>query len=192
MSESLLKQEFREKDVQRMRNIMTKKYGNSTSTQVGFTKKEEDHVEGDIWEENNKMWTIKNGIKQSYTKLDSIKQAIRVPLSCPCCSNRMKGDFDKKMYYIHTKCATCVAKMESEHKRNGTYQQYVESFIKGNMVTHLNEAEQFIVEYAGSISSGFVTEDGDIEDVTGSSKKDDIVKKWRDEIQEMKEKLLDK
>jgi hypothetical protein len=190
MSETLLKQEFREKDVQRMRNIMTKKYGDSTTKQTGYEKKEEEHKEGDIWEHNDKMWTIKNGLKQSYTKLDSIKATIRMPLSCPKCSNRMRGKLDTKMYSIHTMCATCVAKMESKLKLSGNYQEYINTFVTGNMITHLDDAEQFIMEYAQSRNAGYVTEDGDIEDVMGSENKDEIIDKWKKEIQEMREKLI--
>lgn len=190
MSDSVLKKEFRDRDVNRMRNIMSKKYGASTTIQTGYVKKEEDHKEGDIWEENDKMWTIKNGIKQTYTKLDSIKAAIRMPLSCPVCSTRMRGKLDTKMYSIHGKCSTCVAKMESELKVKGEYEAYSKNFITANIQTHLDEAEQFIMEYAESLTSGYVTEDGDIEDVTGHGNKDAIVEKWKREIQEMREKLL--
>ena len=35
-NESVLKKEFRERDVQRVRNIVNKKYGDKISTQVGY------------------------------------------------------------------------------------------------------------------------------------------------------------
>ena len=43
------------------------------STQIGYTKEYVEHKEGDVWEENGKQWTIKNGIKQTVTKLDAVE-----------------------------------------------------------------------------------------------------------------------
>lgn len=189
MSESLLKKEFKEKDINRIRNIVSKKYGNSTVSQIGYLKKEEEHQEGDIWEENDKMWTIKNGLKQSYTKLDSFKKTMRIPLVCPSCKSRMKSEIDKKMYHIHEECATCVAKKESLIKLNGGYQDYVKSFVNKNMETYLDEAEQFMMEFAESIASKYVTEDGDIEETAGQIDKDAIIEKWKQEMIDMRNQI---
>ena len=73
MNESNLKKEFSKRDVQRMRNIITGNAGGSTGTQVGYTKQLQDYHEGDVWEENGKQWTIKNGIKQTITKHDKLR-----------------------------------------------------------------------------------------------------------------------
>jgi hypothetical protein len=73
MAESVLKKEFKEKDVQRLRNIIQGKEDERTTTSIGYTKKEEFHAEGDVWEEDGREWTIKNGIKQNITKLDKAK-----------------------------------------------------------------------------------------------------------------------
>jgi hypothetical protein len=54
MAESKLQRDFKEKDVQRMRNIITKDYGAKTTTQVGYTTSYIEHKEGDIWEEQGK------------------------------------------------------------------------------------------------------------------------------------------
>jgi uncharacterized protein (UPF0128 family) len=74
MAESKLQREFRERDVQRMRNLITKDYGAKTGVQIGYTKENIERKEGDVWEENHKTWTIKNGIKQTVSKLDSVKK----------------------------------------------------------------------------------------------------------------------
>ena len=70
----MLKKEFKRKDVERMRNLIKGKANDSTELQVGYTPKKEDYKEGDIWEEGGKKWTIKDGIKQTYTKLDKIRK----------------------------------------------------------------------------------------------------------------------
>ena len=46
--------------------LVTKKYGDKTTQSVGYTKVQEFHNEGDIWEEDGRKWTIKNGVKQKY------------------------------------------------------------------------------------------------------------------------------
>ena len=73
MKESVLKKEFKKQDVERIRNLVQGKYGEKTRSSVGFSKKEEFHQEGDIWEADGRVWTIKNGIKQNITKLDKAK-----------------------------------------------------------------------------------------------------------------------
>ena len=78
--ESKLKKPFREKDVNRLRNLITKKFGDSSSTQIGYQKAQEDHKEGDVWEENGKEWTIRDGLKQTNTKLDNFKRMAMMPL----------------------------------------------------------------------------------------------------------------
>ena len=45
MSENVLKKEFKEKDVQRLRNLVQGKYGEKTSTSIGYTKEQEFHNE---------------------------------------------------------------------------------------------------------------------------------------------------
>ena len=72
----MLKKEFKRKDVERMRNLIKGDTGKSAELQVGYTTKMEDHKEGDIWEEGGKQWTIKDGIKQTATKLDRVKKKL--------------------------------------------------------------------------------------------------------------------
>jgi len=190
MSETKLKKEFRERDVQRLRNIITKKYGDSTGVQVGYEKQTEDHVEGDVWEEGDKTWTIKDGIKQTVTKLDRIKKLTRIPLLCPKCSQPTKNALDKKMYPLHGMCFNCVVVMESRLKMEGKYEEYKKNMITKNIITHIEEAEQFIEEFVRSnVKETYVTEQGDVEEWEGGIDKDKMVEKWKEELKEMKERL---
>ena len=105
MKENNLKKEFTKRDVQRMRNLITGKTGDRTQVQTGYEKNTEDHKEGDVWEENGKQWTIKNGVKQTVTKLDKFKKLVVLPICCPKCKKHMKvNDLNKKMYSIHGNC----------------------------------------------------------------------------------------
>ena len=190
MADTQLKREFRERDVQRLRNIITKKYGNSTVSQVGYEKATEDYKEGDVWEEKDKTWTIKDGIKQTITKLDKIKKAARMPLLCPECSQPMKTSLDKRMYPIHNTCFNCVIKMETQLKLDGKYEEYTKNMITKNIVTHIEEAEQFIEEFArNTVKETYVTEQGDVEEWEGGVDKNKLVDQWKEGLQEMKERL---
>ena len=104
----MLKKEFKRKDVNRARNLLMGKTGASTGTQIGYNTKQIDYKEGDVWTEGRKTWTIKNGIKQTVSKLDKIKKEIFMPLCCPECGNVMKKRLDKPNYRIHKKCHDCV------------------------------------------------------------------------------------
>jgi len=100
MKETTLKKQFTERDLQRARNLATKKIHDKTITSVGYTKAEEKHEEGDVWEENGRTWTLKNGIKRNVRKVESAA----TPLLCPKCSKSMNHRLDIKMYGIHQMC----------------------------------------------------------------------------------------
>ncbi len=193
--DTLLKRELSEKDVNRLRNIITKKYGDSTTNQVGYRKLEQEYKEGDVWEENGKTWTIKDGLKQTLTKLDIAKKASRMPLACPECGEAMKLSLDKKMYPIHKMCSLCVSKMESRLKLEGKYQDYVKKMVTNNMITHLEEAEQYITEIEKQTVDTYVTEDGEIEDwgnseVDKSQKIRDIKEDIKNTLETMKKENI--
>ena len=114
--ETVLKKEFQKKDVERLRNLMQGKYGEKTTVGVGYSKPEEFHKEGDIWDYDGRTWTIKDGIKQNITKLDNAKKSHVMPLFCPTCKNLMDEKFDKDYYNIHKKCINCVVDFEFEFK----------------------------------------------------------------------------
>jgi hypothetical protein len=52
--DSVLNKDFQKRDVERLRNLMTGKYGEKTRSSVGFTKADEFYNEGDIWEANTR------------------------------------------------------------------------------------------------------------------------------------------
>ena len=137
--ESLLKKEFKEKDVQRIRNIVNKDFTSKVNTQVGYTKNYVKYKEGDIWEEKGKNWTIKNGLKQNITKLDSAKKSLRVPLRCPKCHGSMNHHLHKKMYKIHGFCFDCTIEYESTLKKTGLFEQYEKRMMSGNIKSFISD-----------------------------------------------------
>ena len=69
-----LNKQFTERDVNRMRNLIQGKQGEKVGQSIGYSKHEKIYKEGDIWEEDDRKWTIKDGIKQNITKLDKAKK----------------------------------------------------------------------------------------------------------------------
>jgi hypothetical protein len=171
MSESKLQREFRQRDVQRMRNLITKDYSAKTQSQVGYSKEYIERNEGDIWEENSKTWTIKNGIKMTVSKLDDIKKILQLPLICPKCSKHMKNfELNRKMYSIHKMCFNCVIEFETKLKMLGTYKEYERNIIDKGLDVYIKELEDFLLELAlNDNNESFVTEAGDIEKWSGGN-----------------------
>ena len=189
-SESMLQKEFNGRDVQRMRNLITKNYGDKTTTQVGYTKAQIDHVEGDIWEENNRQWTIKNGIKMTISKLDALKKAMTLPLICPVCKISIKSsNANKKMWSIHKMCLDCVLKMETKLKILGKFDEYQRTMQRQGILEYIKELEQLLLEVSlnNNNSEDFVTEEGDVERWDSSVDK----QKLQQDIQEYIQKVKD-
>jgi len=191
MSDNMLKREFRERDVQRMRNIIQKDYTAKTVTQVGYTKSQVEHKEGDVWEENSKKWTIKNGIKQTITRFDELKKVLNLPLTCPSCGKAMKNNtLNKKMWPIHSKCFDCIITYETELKRQGKFENYAKSLISGGVKQYIKDLEDALVDFTNEVDDQFVTEQGDIETWKGKGlDKDKFTKDIQDHIQELKDTI---
>ena len=180
-----LKKEFSKRDVQRMRNIITKQAGERTQIQTGWEKNQEFHKEGDVWEEQGRKWTIKNGIKQTVTKLDELKKLALLPLSCPNCGQLMKvNDYNKKMWAIHRMCFDCVIKMESEIKRQGKWNDYCAGIMNMNKNTELDYLEQALEQWVTEKDS-FVSEAGEIEKWSGGDKVE-VYRQVKEEIAKLK------
>jgi len=191
MSDNLLKKEFKTRDVQRMRNIISKKAGDKTGVQVGYTTDYVERKEGDVWEERGKKWTIKNGIKQTVTRFDAIKKQIFTPISCPNCNKPMtKGHFDKYMFKIHQKCSDCVIDYETKLKVKGEYKEYEQNMIKQGVAYHIKEMENVLLELLMNQSGeSYVTEAGDIEEWKGKSLDNQFVKDIQEYIQKLKDAI---
>ena len=169
--ESLLKKEFKSKDVERVRNLVNKDFSGKTVSGVGYEKTQQFHNEGDIWEENGRTWTIKNGIKQNITKLDAAKKAMQIPLRCPKCGGPMKHHLAQKMYKIHGFCFDpCTVEYEAELRKAGLYEQYEKRMMQRGLKAFLNDMEQYYLEQINQTDT-FVTEQGDIEDWSNNNSK---------------------
>jgi hypothetical protein len=184
-----LKKEFKKTDVNRLRNLIQGKTGESTGTQIGYTKKQEDYKEGDIWTENKKTWTIKNGIKQTISKLDAIKKEVFMPLCCPECSKVMKKRLDKPNYKVHKKCHDCVVTFEHKLRIKGKYDNYIKNLQTKNSLDIVDEMELYLLDAINTSNSGFVSEDGVVEKWKGGINKVEFFKQIRESAKIRREHL---
>ena len=169
-----LKKEFQEKDVERLRNLITGKYGEKTRSSVGFSKAEEFYAEGDIWEADGRTWTIKDGIKQNITKLDKAKKAHVMPLLCPCCKKVMNKRKDKSSYNLHKKCFNCVVDMEHKIRVEGKWEEYTQRLHNQEIDHKLEEFKLFVKSKLEESNNSFVSEDGDVERWVGKLDADKV------------------
>ena len=185
----MLKKEFKRKDVQRVRNLVMGKTGASSGSQIGYNKKEEERKEGDVWTEGRKTWTIKNGIKQTVSKLDKIKKEVFMPLCCPNCGNVMKKRLDKPNYKIHKKCHDCVVEFEHKLKIRGQYGEYKKFLQAKNSLDYINRMESYLLETINSSNEGFVSENGDVERWVGGVDKEKMTKEVNKAVKIAKENI---
>ena len=184
-----LNKEFRKTDVNRLRNLIQGKTGDSTGTQIGYNTKQEDRKEGDIWVENKKTWTIKNGIKQTISKLDKIKKEVFMPLCCPECSKVMKKRLDKPNYNIHKKCFDCVIDFEHKLKIEGKYNDYIKNLKAKNSLDIVDEMESYLLDAINTSNSNFVSEDGVIERWVGGVDSKKMTKDVKEGASKFREKI---
>jgi hypothetical protein len=185
--ENYLKKEFKQSDVNRIRNIITKKFNEKTKTQVGYNKDVNKRKEGEIWEEDGRKWTILNGLRQNLTKLDSVKKLVKVPLLCPKCKGTMNHRVHKKMYTIHGFCFECTLSFEADLRKAGKYEEYERAMVTGNMKAFARDLENWALSLLEESTISFVTEDGTVED-WGKYSKDsqlEIFKKVKEYVKQI-------
>lgn len=187
MSESLLKKDWNENDLQRIRNLIGKKFNDKTKIQVGYKKTIKEYNEGEIFEENGKKWKIENGIKINIGKLDDIRNIFNMPLLCPKCGKTMKSHLDKKFYLYHKTCFNCVVEFEQKLRIEGKWEEYQQNIIKNSTKQMLEELEKEMDEFLNS-NETFVTERGDVED-WGELNKNKIKEEIKEYIKNIKFKL---
>ena len=191
MSDSILKKQFQKRDVERLRNLIKGKSGEKTTSGIGYKGDVEiEHKEGDVWVENKKTWTIKNGIKQTISKLDAIKKEVFIPLCCPKCSKVMKSTLDKDNYKFHKKCHDCVITYENKLKMRGEYDTYKKLLKAKNELTILDEMEVYLLGAVNDTNNGYVSEHGEVERWIGGVNKETITKTITESANKERKKII--
>jgi len=170
-----MKKYIPEHKVQRMRNLVTKQFGSKTKIQVGYGKSLGDHVEGEVWEEKGKKWTIKNGITQTLTKLDKARNSAIMPLFCPKCKKKhMRGQMDKLFWKLYGECSNCRISYETKLKIGGNYIEYANKIRSENAKDWMEDLTKVAQDFISETNrKGYITETGKIEDWS-SHNKDEI------------------
>jgi len=163
MADNVLKKQFQNKDVSRLRNLVAGKYGEKTTVGIGYNKKYETHNEGDIWTEDGRQWTIKNGVKQNVTKLDSLKEKHILPLLCPKCSKLMAVHRDKPFYNIHKMCLNCVIDHEAKIRAEGKWEEYEKEIHNNEIDGLIREFTNWTLDNLKTSNQSYITENGDVE-----------------------------
>ena len=188
MSESRLNKEFSERDIQRMRNIVSGNTADRTRVQAGYQKQSVEHGEGDVWKENGKTWTIKNGLKQTVTKHDKLREMVNMPLKCPECERAMKPTkLNKKMWSVHKKCFDCVVEYETHLKATGQYKEYAKKLMNANKDSFVNDYEQAVEAYINDTGDTFMSEAGDLENWSKAKVNPEVIKALKENIKQLKE-----
>tara|TARA_Y100000401_G_scaffold112595_1_gene112208 strand:- start:389 stop:979 length:591 start_codon:yes stop_codon:yes gene_type:complete len=183
---------IKQSKVQRMRNLVTGDYTAKTQTRSGYKKYKNKKVEGEIWEENGKTWTIKNGIKQNFVKLKSARKYNKIPYSCPKCSTPLNKPQHKLMYKHHGHCLVCQLKVEAKMRDEGTYQSWVKENIEKNFNSWKeNKRQQFDRWFSEIESKHHITEAGTIEDWSklSSQVKQDIIDRFEKHLSDEENKM---
>jgi hypothetical protein len=151
---------------------------------VGWRPTDVDRKEGDVWEEGGRKWTVKNGIKQNVTKLDTAK----TPWWCPNCKRPLNHRIDVKFWGIRGKCMECVTAEETELKRLGKYKEYEQEKVKANYIATIKDKIQELEHIRDTLSAPEIVH-ADEEKILMIEKWNVDLNKLRVDIQEDIDKL---
>ena len=171
MPDNVLKKQFAEKDIQRIRNLVKGKNGERITHGIGYTQETTDHVEGDVWQEDGRSWTIKDGIKQNITKLDKFKKT-SVPLFCPSCKQVMDKQLDPHYYKSYGSCLDCRTEFETKLKLEGKWEDYVNSTFNAEIDKQIEEYKSYFESLLSEGNQGYVSENGEIQKWVGGIDKE--------------------
>lgn len=170
MSDSVLKKEFKQQDLQRLRNLVQGKYGDKTSISSGYVKDHIERKEGDVWEEDGRQWTITNGVKQNVTKLSLARKEGNMPLFCPKCKTLMNSQYDRKFYKMNKHCFDCQIKHESQIKKQGKWDEIQIQTNNDEIDVLIKEFTAWTEDLLNESNNSFVTEQGDVENWSKTNK----------------------
>ena len=183
-----MKKGISEQKVKRMRNILTGKYNSKSKIMSGYTKKVTEYKEGDIWEEKDKKWTIKNGVRQTINKLDFARKINKIPYVCPKCSTSLKHPAHKQMYKRWGQCLTCITNWSLKMQKDGTYEEWHREFDSENFNAYIQDIQEEYEDWLDKRNSNhYITEAGQIEDWNGGQSSEEVAKQFYKTIEKVQE-----
>ena len=181
-------------NIQRIKNVLNGSYTEGTKIVSGYKRKDiTDREEGDIWEENNKMWTIKNGIRQNITKLDDIRKLNTMPILCPQCNRPMTKRLDRKFWQLKGKCLDCQIEADNKQIEAGTFIDHTKSVMKANIDSFVDDLKEQLKSYINAIGAQhFITEQGDIEEWVGGKSKEEYQEIFNKKLERLDAMIMEK
>ena len=167
--------------------VQTGEYDKNTT--IGWTKSEENHNVGDIWEdefykyEKKEGYTIKTG--KNHEALQEIRNYLNLKKECsnPSCKKHKKTKNDEKLIQKTSYCINCLVEIEHNFRGAGIWKEYEEFRIYTRMIVEgkikLEELKQSINEIKPYYE--FINEDGSVEKWSLPKPVDEV----KVEIQEM-------
>lgn len=139
---------------------------------------EQAREEGERWEDSSgKRWEMKNGIRQTITKLDGAK----TPWWCPKCSKPLNHKNDVRLWKLHGHCVDCQVQFEMKLRREGTFEEYVLKSNVRSIIAELREKIAQLQEYHDTFSTPeFINSDGT--QILG-------IERWNVDVDKIKEDL---
>jgi hypothetical protein len=140
---------------------------------------------GEIWTDTDgKEWEQKDGYKISVSQLDDVRNYLQKLNNCQSkgCKTIKYSNADKKLIRKTGLCATCLAKMETDLKEDGTYPYYEDYKITNNQLAYVRDLKAQFEEGLRGVSATleFVNEDGTIQkwhyDIDVEKVKEDLQK----------------
>lgn len=145
---------------------------------VGWRPSMQDRKEGEVWEgPDGKQWTVKNGIIQNITKLDSAK----TPFWCPQCSKPMNHRLDVKFWNKKGKCMDCVIVEETKIRKEGRWVEYEKSVMKANFIAELKDTIKELEHVYETVSAPEIVHADDTRIL--------MIEKWHVDIEQVKEDI---
>lgn len=141
---------------------------------------QEKREEGEVWEAlDGTKWTVKNGIKQKVTKLDTAK----TPWWCPKCNKSLSHKIDVKFWRLRGHCFDCNIKAEMEIRTQGNWKEYEETLMKKNFIAEMKDTLQQLQHIKDNLSAPEVMHFDDHE------KKLLMVEKWDVDLDKVRNDL---
>ncbi len=137
------------KGVQETIHKKMNKYANKIVVGQYTGKKEPKREEGEVWfDDENRQWEMKDGIKRRITPLQDAK----TPWWCPVCSKVM-NNYDVKAWRVHAHCLDCVAKEETRLKIDGVWEDHRKKEVLKSQVSYLNDKIIELTYYHDTLSN---------------------------------------
>ncbi len=123
---------------------------------------------GEIWtDKEGKTWEQKEGYKISVSQMDDVRQYLEKLNNCKAddCKTIKYSNIDKKVIRKTGLCVTCLRKMESDLREDGTYPFYEDYKITNNQLSYVTDLKAQFEEALKGVSQTleFVNEDGTIQ-----------------------------